>query len=102
MTEEMIIVEPDENIVIESESTNDEPDEQELINDFRIALLEHADKHNMRITDIKGWTESKIEWMALNNRTCCCDPSRTCPCDTGVHEVNTESDHMCKCSVFVR
>jgi len=76
--------------------------DSELIDEFRNDLLAHADKHGMKLTEINGWTEPKIQSMALNNRICCCDPSRTCPCDIGVEEVNTESDHMCKCSVFIK
>ncbi|MDO9518208.1 MAG: hypothetical protein Q7J10_09210 [Methanosarcinaceae archaeon] len=77
-------------------------DELEIINDFKETLNKHANEHGFKITETKGWTERKIESMALNNRICCCDPSRTCPCEIGIKEVNKCPDHMCKCSIFTK
>lgn len=78
------------------ESTDDEK-----IEAFRSMLEGHAEAHNLKITDIKGWTESKIKWMALNDHKCCCSPNdRVCPCDQGIHEARNEQDHMCLCSIF--
>lgn len=74
--------------------------DEEIVREFRAHLESYAKEHGLLITSIKGWTEPKIRWMALNDRTCCCDKTRKCPCETGLVEVRTEKDHMCKCSVF--
>lgn len=94
-----------ENIPAESNEPNT-PEIPELTDDekikaFRSMLEEHAGENNLKITDIKGWTEPKIEWMALNDHKCCCSPNdRVCPCDEGRIEVRTKPDHMCLCSIF--
>ena len=77
--------------------------EEEKIKAFRLMLEEYAEEHGLEITSIKGWTEHKIQWMALNNNKCCCSPDdRICPCEEGLREAMTEQDHMCLCSIFKR
>lgn len=72
-----------------------------LISDFRKRLELYAKEHNLRITNIKGWTEPKIVWMALNERKCGCAPDkRKCPCPEGLDEVKVKG--KCLCSVFER
>jgi len=90
-------VEPTVPNIPESPELSDE----EKIEAFRSMLEEHAEEHDLKITNIKSWTEPKIKWMALNDNKCCCSPDdRVCPCEEGVHEARTESDHMCLCSIF--
>ncbi len=72
-----------------------------LISDFRKRLELYAKEHCLRITNIKGWTESKIVWMALNEDKCGCAPDkRKCPCPEGLDEVKNKG--KCLCSVFER
>ena len=71
------------------------------ISDFRNKLEVYAKEHHLRITNIKGWTDPKIEWMALNEEKCGCAPDkRICPCKEGLIEV--EKKGKCLCSVFER
>lgn len=92
-----------ENKTTHEESTEPvtpEITDEEKIEAFRSMLEEHAEEHDLEITDIKGWTEPKIKWMALNDNKCCCSPmDRICPCDKGIVEARTD-DHMCLCSIF--
>lgn len=68
---------------------------------FRTKLKEHAEKHNLELTSINGWTEPKIKWMALNDEKCCCKPeTRHCPCEESLDEIRHTKRHMCVCSVF--
>lgn len=78
----------------------EEQSDAEKIEHFKNELNEWADKHGLAITKISGWTDKKIERMALNNHICCCDKTRICPCEQGLKEIQTESDSMCLCSVF--
>lgn len=74
-------------------------DKLKLIDDFRKTLEEHAKKNNLSITNIKGWTNKKIEWMAVNENKCCCAPDkRVCPCEEGINEA--AANGTCLCSVF--
>ncbi len=79
-------------------------EEIKMINKFRSKLDKFANDNDLVIADVKGWTESKIRKMALDpEHRCACDPKhRTCPCDKCIDECNTESDHMCLCSVFMK
>lgn len=73
--------------------------EENCIKLFREFLESYAKEKNLKILDIKGWTNNKIEWMALNGRKCGCKPDeRVCPCEEGLKEVETKG--RCLCSVF--
>ncbi len=75
--------------------------EDEMIKTFRERLNLHAKEYNLKITNIKGWTEPKIVWMALNDWKCGCAPDkRKCPCKEGLIEI--EKKGKCLCSVFER
>lgn len=75
-------------------------EEQKIIDEFIIDIEKYAKEHKLIISNIKGWTKNKIEWMALNDRKCACDPgNRICPCQTGLDEINNKG--ICKCSLFV-
>lgn len=79
--------------------------DDEKIRRFRETLEKYAEKKGLKITKIPGWTDGKIEWMALNECKCCCDPeNRHCPCKLGMEEIknNVYKDNQCKCSVFER
>lgn len=78
-------------------------EDEKKIAEFRKEIEEYASAHDLLITDIKGWTEPKIEWMALNDRLCACvrDGSRHCPCPDGLIETTTSNRGMCKCSLFM-
>lgn len=76
-------------------------DDDILIKNFRANLELYAKEHNLKITDIKGWTEHKLVWMALNDNKCGCAPDkRRCPCKEGLIEI--EKKGKCLCSVFER
>lgn len=83
-----------------SEVSDDYTDiERNTIQSFRKYLEAYANEKGLKILDIKGWTNSKIEWMALNDRKCACKPDkRTCPCPEGLIEV--EKKGKCLCTVF--
>ena len=67
-----------------------ESDEQKIA-EFKADLEEWARLHKLKITNIKGWTDIKIAWMALNDRKCACDPdNRKCPCHKGLDEIDRE------------
>jgi len=73
----------------------------QIIQDFRRDIETYAKNKGLIINNIKGWTENKIEWMALNDRKCACAPNkRHCPCPEGLKEV--EKNGTCKCSLFRR
>jgi len=75
--------------------------EQDTINKFREYLEAYAQEKGLKILKVKGWTDSKIEWMALNSRKCACRPDkRVCPCPEGLIEV--EKKGKCLCTVFGR
>ncbi len=83
---------------IEDNIPNEE--DERKVAEFRKELEEYAKQHELTITNIKGWTEGTIRWMALNDKKCHCVPGkRHCPCP----EVLAETKHRgkCKCSVFV-
>lgn len=89
-------VEPEKEIIC----TDIEPNKAKIII-FKDELQEYALKNNLEITSIKGWTEPKIEWMALNERKCACRPeTRICPCPEGLVEARTKKNKMCTCSLF--
>lgn len=85
-----------------SETAIEEPTpDDDLVSDFMIDLKSYAEKHNLKIMNVKGWTNNKIKWMALNNRKCACAPDkRVCPCPEGLKEIEVIGN--CKCSVFAR
>lgn len=71
------------------------------INDFKRDLNIYALKNNLKLMDVKGWTDTKIKWMALHDRKCACAPdTRICPCPEGFDEAMKKGN--CKCSVFSR
>lgn len=73
---------------------------QKIVDEFRKDLEKYAKEHKLIISNIKGWTKNKVEWMALNGRKCACDPNnRVCPCPTGLIEISEKG--RCKCSLFV-
>lgn len=75
-----------------------EDDERKVV-EFRRELEEYAEANNLMITNIKGWTEGTIRWMALNDRKCHCVPDkRHCPCNEGLIEARTKG--KCRCSVY--
>ncbi len=76
----------------------------EKVKKFRAVLEKFAEKNKLKITEIKSWTEPKIDQMAMDpEHRCCCDPkNRTCPCDKCVHEIEISVRNMCHCSVFTR
>lgn len=75
--------------------------EDNKVSEFRDILQKYADVNNLRIMNVKGWTNSKIKWMALNDRKCACAPDkRVCPCPEGLEEISRNGS--CKCSVFSR
>lgn len=83
-----------------NEPVDTEADET-LVRNFRSELEAYATKYNLKITDIKGWTEDKIIWMALNEKKCACAPDkRVCPCPEGLVEIDKKG--KCKCSVFMK
>jgi len=87
---EMIEVEKDTEIV---------DVEQDTVNKFREYIEAYAQEKGLKILNVKGWTDSKIEWMALNGRKCACRPDkRVCPCPEGLVEV--EKKGHCLCNVF--
>ena len=58
-----------------SEVSDDYTDvERNTIQSFRKYLEAYAKEKGLKILDVKGWTNSKIEWMALNDRKCACRP----------------------------
>ena len=69
---------------------------------FIIDLEKFAVKHNVLITNIKGWTKKSLIWMAENDCKCCCSPdTRVCPCMDGVIEaLRTNPDMECRCSIL--
>lgn len=87
------------SIEISGETGDDE--ESRLINDFVDMIEKFAVKRGYVISNIKGWTEFKIKWMALNDGKCGCDPeNRKCPCGECKDEV--ENNGSCLCSIFMR
>ena len=73
--------------------------ERNTIQSFRKYLEAYAKEKGLMILDVKGWTNSKIEWMALNDRKCACRPDkRICPCPEGLIEI--EKKGKCLCTVF--
>jgi hypothetical protein len=75
--------------------------DEETIMEFRKDLEKWARDNDLLLTNIKGWTEDKIQWMALNDRKCCCRPKeRACPCKEGLEEARTSKGGLCLCSVF--
>lgn len=90
--------------VEQEDKTNELPEEyknKEKIIIFEGELQEYALKNNLEVTSIRGWTNPKIEWMALNERKCACRPdTRICPCSEGLIEARTKKNKMCTCSVF--
>ena len=76
-----------------------EDDERKVV-EFRKELEEYAEANNLLITNIKGWTDGSIRWMALNDRKCHCVPDkRRCPCPEGLIEARTKG--KCRCSVMM-
>ena len=76
-------------------------DQTKLVNAFMKVLEKWAKLNKLVITEVKGWTEPTIIWMALNDRKCHCVPKeRKCPCKEGLEECRTMGDHECRCSVF--
>lgn len=75
-------------------------DDINKVAEFRKELEKYAEEHDLVISNIKSWTEPKIEWMALNDRLCACvrDGSRHCPCSQGLIEAQTKN--VCTCSIF--
>jgi len=77
--------------------------DEDKIKEFRDMLEQYTLENGLKINQIKGWTDGKIEWMALNDNKCCCRPKdRICPCPEGLVEIKTESDHQCLCSILTR
>lgn len=73
--------------------------ERNTIQSFRKYIEAYAKEKGLKILDVKGWTNSKIEWMALNDRKCACRPDkRVCPCPEGLIEI--EKKGKCLCTVF--
>lgn len=73
--------------------------ERNTIQSFRKYIEAYAKEKGLKILDVKGWTNSKIEWMALNDRKCACRPDkRVCPCPEGLIEI--EKKGRCLCTVF--
>lgn len=67
---------------------------------FRQDIEMYANEHGLELTNIPGWTETKIKWMATNDRRCCCRPKdRICPCPEGLIEVE-RLQSTCLCSIF--
>lgn len=92
------ISEPPEEDIIEKDISLSE---DIMISDFKKRLELYAKEHGLKITNIKGWTESKIAWIALNDNKCGCAPDkRKCPCPEGLEEVKRKG--KCLCSVFER
>lgn len=84
-----------------SETENDDYNKSEMnaIKRFREYIEAYAKEKNLKVLDIKGWTNGKIEWMALNDRKCACRPDkRTCPCQEGLVEISKKGH--CLCNVF--
>lgn len=83
-----------------SEVSDDYTDtERNTIQSFRKYIDAYAKEKGLKILDVKGWTSSKIEWMALNDRKCACRPDkRVCPCPEGLVEI--EKKGKCLCTVF--
>lgn len=74
---------------------------EEIIMRFRRELEIYAGLNGLIISNVKGWTDHKIIWMALNERKCACSPDkRECPCKEGLDEVKSKG--QCLCSVFLR
>lgn len=88
---------------LEIQDSSEYLEQQKIVAEFTKELEEYAKKNDLVITDIKGWTKHKIEWMALNNRLCACirDGSRHCPCQAGLIEATTGIRGVCTCSVFM-
>lgn len=86
---------------VEIQDSSEYLEEQKKVEEFTKELQEYAKKNDLTITNIKGWTKHKIEWMALNDRLCACvrDGSRHCPCIQGLEEA-TGSKGICTCSIF--
>ena len=83
------------------ELTEPPTEKDDMIQEFKKDIEAYAEKQGLVINNIKGWTDSKIEWMALNDRKCACAPDkRHCPCPEGLKEV--EKNGTCKCSLFIR
>lgn len=73
--------------------------ELDKIKNFRECLQDYAKEKGIKILDVKGWTNGKIEWMALNDRKCACRPDkRVCPCKEGIDEISKKGH--CLCNVF--
>lgn len=83
-----------------SEVSDDYTDvERNTIQSFKKYIEAYAKEKGLKILDVKGWTSSKIEWMALNDRKCACRPDkRICPCSEGLIEI--EKKGKCLCTVF--
>ncbi len=83
-----------------SETSDDYTDvERNIIQSFKKYIEAYAKEKGLKILDVKGWTNNKIEWMALNDRKCACRPDkRVCPCPEGLVEV--EKKGKCLCTVF--
>lgn len=83
-----------------SEASDDYTEvERNTISSFRKYIEAYAKEKGLKILDVKGWTSSKIEWMALNDRKCACRPDkRVCPCIEGLIEI--EKKGKCLCTVF--
>lgn len=75
-------------------------EKERLIDIFKKDITKYAKENELEITSIAGWTESKIRWMACNDRLCACIPdgSRHCPCPQGLEEVKIKG--RCTCSLF--
>lgn len=81
------------------DSGNDSNAEMNTVKKFRDYLEAYAKENGIMILDIKGWTDGKIEWMALNERKCACRPDkRKCPCPEGLVEISKKGH--CLCNVF--
>ena len=73
--------------------------ERNTIQSFKKYIEAYAKEKGLKILDVKGWSNSKIEWMALNDRKCACRPDkRICPCPEGLIEI--EKKGKCLCTVF--
>lgn len=101
VTEEELEVEEDTLLVKDESELSGEIKtvEQEAIDKFREYIGAYAKEKGLKILNVKGWTNGKIEWMALNGKKCACKPDeRVCPCPEGLVEV--EKKGKCLCTVF--